>query len=78
MTVVDSDEFALTHILPTLPDHARLSSLALHPTCPSPRLGRHGRRPEVAGAGAATVAILTMRPSRMIATRSQARSTSGR
>jgi len=39
MTVVDSIEFALTHILPTLPDHVRLASLALHPTCSSTRLG---------------------------------------
>jgi D-lactate dehydrogenase len=39
MTVIDSVEFALTHILPTLPDHAKLESLALHPTCSSTRMG---------------------------------------
>jgi D-lactate dehydrogenase len=39
MTIIDSVEFALRHILPTLPDHARLESLALHPTCSSTRLG---------------------------------------
>ncbi len=39
MTIIDSVEFALTHILPTLPDHVRLASLALHPTCSSTRLG---------------------------------------
>jgi len=39
MRVIDSVEFALTRILPTLPDHARLESLALHPTCSSTRLG---------------------------------------
>jgi Fe-S oxidoreductase len=39
MTVIDSVEFALNHILPRLPDHAKLESLALHPTCSSTRLG---------------------------------------
>jgi D-lactate dehydrogenase len=39
MTIIDSVEFALAHILPTLPDHVRLASLALHPTCSSTRLG---------------------------------------
>ena len=39
MTIIDSVEFALSYILPTLPDHAKLESLALHPTCSSTRLG---------------------------------------
>jgi len=39
MTIIDSVEFALRHVLPTLPDHARLESLVLHPTCSSTRLG---------------------------------------
>ncbi len=39
LTVVDSVVFALTQILPTLPEHPRLESLALHPTCSSTRLG---------------------------------------
>ena len=39
MTIIDSVEFALTHILPHLPDHAKLESLALHPTCSSTRMG---------------------------------------
>ena len=39
LTIIDSVEFAVTHILPTLPDHAKLESLALHPTCSSTRFG---------------------------------------
>lgn len=39
MTVIDSVQFALEHILPTLPAFAKLDSLALHPTCSSTRLG---------------------------------------
>ena len=47
MTVIDSVEFALTHILPTLPDYAKLESLALHPTCSSTRLGINASLEEV-------------------------------
>ena len=57
MTVVDSVEFALTHILPTLPDHARLESLALHPTCSSKRLGMDASLEKVAGEVAERVLI---------------------
>jgi D-lactate dehydrogenase len=57
MTVIDSVEFALTHILPTLPDHARLESLALHPTCSSTRLGINASLQEVAGEVAERVLI---------------------
>jgi D-lactate dehydrogenase len=39
MTVVDSVEFAVTYVLPMLPDFAKLESLALHPTCSSTRMG---------------------------------------
>ena len=48
MTVIDSVEFALTHILPKLPDHPKLQSLALHPTCSSTRLGINASLEEVA------------------------------
>jgi D-lactate dehydrogenase len=57
MTVVDSVEFALTHILPTLPDHPRLKSLALHPTCSSTRLGINADLAEVARGVAESVQI---------------------
>ena len=39
MTIVDSVEFAVTHVLPHLPDYGKLKSLALHPTCSSTRMG---------------------------------------
>jgi len=39
MTVIDSVQFALEHILPQLPDHKKLESLALHPTCSSTLMG---------------------------------------
>jgi D-lactate dehydrogenase len=55
MTVIDSVEFAVRHILPTLTDHAQLESLALHPTCSSRRLGLDASLEKVAGEIAATV-----------------------
>ncbi|MCU1440966.1 MAG: oxidoreductase [Rhodoglobus sp.] len=39
LLVVDSVEFAVQHLLPSLPVTAPLASLALHPTCSSTRLG---------------------------------------
>jgi D-lactate dehydrogenase len=39
MTIIDSVEFALEHILPRLPDYTKLESLALHPTCSSTLMG---------------------------------------
>ena len=39
MTIIDSVEFAVTHVLPHLPDYTKLESLALHPTCSSTRMG---------------------------------------
>jgi D-lactate dehydrogenase len=50
MTIIDSVEFALRHILPTLPDHARIESLVLHPTCSSTRLGMNASLTTVAEA----------------------------
>jgi D-lactate dehydrogenase len=57
MRVIDSVEFALTHILPRLPDHPRLKSLALHPTCSSTRLGINADLQEVAREVAESVQI---------------------
>jgi D-lactate dehydrogenase len=57
MTVIDSVEFALTHIVPTLPDHAKLESLALHPTCSSTRMGINASLEEVARGVAERVQI---------------------
>jgi D-lactate dehydrogenase len=48
MTVIDSVDFALTHILSRLPPYAKLESLALHPTCSSTRLGINASLEEVA------------------------------
>ena len=42
ITVLDAVEFVVSHVLPHLPDHTRLESLALHPTCSSTRLGLNG------------------------------------
>jgi len=39
MTIIDSVQFALEHILPRLPDYQKLESLALHPTCSSTLMG---------------------------------------
>jgi D-lactate dehydrogenase len=57
MTIIDSVEFALEHILPHLLDHPKLESLALHPTCSSTRLGINASLTEVAGAVAERVLI---------------------
>jgi D-lactate dehydrogenase len=57
MTIIDSVEFALRHILPTLPDHARLESLVLHPTCSSTRLGLNETLTTVAGSVAERVLV---------------------
>ena len=57
MTVIDSVEFALKHILPTLPDYAKLESLALHPTCSSTRMGINASLEEVARGVAERVQI---------------------
>ncbi|HEY5246838.1 MAG TPA: FAD-linked oxidase C-terminal domain-containing protein, partial [Dermatophilaceae bacterium] len=57
MTVIDSVEFALRHILPKLPDHAKLESVAVHLTCSSTRLGINDTVAEVAHAVADRVLI---------------------
>jgi len=57
MTIIDSVEFAVTHILPKLPDHEKLESLALHPTCSSTRMGMNEALKTVAAGVATTVKI---------------------
>ena len=39
LRMVDAVDFAAERILPRLPAHGKLESLALHPTCSSTRLG---------------------------------------
>ena len=57
LRVVDAVDFAAEHILPQLPDHGRLESLALHPTCSSTRMGSNDALGAVAGAVADRVEI---------------------
>jgi D-lactate dehydrogenase len=57
MRVVDAVEFAVEHILPMLPDHERLESLVIHPTCSSTRLGTNAALAAVASAVAKTVSV---------------------
>jgi len=48
MTIIDSVEFAITHVIPHLPEHAKLESLVLHPTCSSTKMGMNGALETVA------------------------------
>jgi D-lactate dehydrogenase len=57
MTIIDSVDFALTHVLPHLPDHTKLASLALHPTCSSTRQGMNKSLETVAQSVAERVEI---------------------
>lgn len=57
MRMVDAVDFAAERILPQLPDHGRLESLALHPTCSSTRMGLNDALGAVAGAVAERVEI---------------------
>ncbi|MCU1477827.1 MAG: linked oxidase domain protein [Subtercola sp.] len=57
MRVIDAVEFAASHILPLLPDHKRLESLVMHPTCSSTRLGTNAALSAIASAVAETVSI---------------------
>ena len=57
LRVVDAVDFAAERILPQLPDHGKLESLALHPTCSSTRLGSNDALGAVAGAVADRVEI---------------------
>lgn len=57
LRIVDAVDFAAEHILPKLPDHAKLGSLALHPTCSSTRMGINGSLDAVAKAVADKVEV---------------------
>ncbi|GHD09322.1 FAD-binding and (Fe-S)-binding domain-containing protein [Zhihengliuella salsuginis] len=57
LRIVDAVEFAAERILPELPEHGRLESLALHPTCSSTRLGLDDALGTVAGAVAKRVEV---------------------
>ena len=55
--MVDAVDFAAERILPRLPEHAKLASLALHPTCSSTRMGLNDALDAVAGAVAERVEV---------------------
>ncbi|MCB5294144.1 FAD-binding and (Fe-S)-binding domain-containing protein [Arthrobacter sp. SO3] len=57
LRMVDAVDFAAEQILPRLPDHGKLESLALHPTCSSTRMGLNDALGAVAGAVAERVEI---------------------
>jgi D-lactate dehydrogenase len=57
LRIVDAVDFAAEHILPRLPEHEKLDSLALHPTCSSTRMGINGSLTAVAQAVAERVEV---------------------
>ncbi|MDN4643282.1 FAD-binding and (Fe-S)-binding domain-containing protein [Arthrobacter sp. PsM3] len=57
LRMVDAVDFAAEQILPRLPGHGKLESLALHPTCSSTRMGLNDALGAVAGAVAERVEI---------------------
>ncbi|WP_160668659.1 FAD-binding and (Fe-S)-binding domain-containing protein [Pseudarthrobacter sp. ATCC 49987] len=57
LRMVDAVDFAADNILPRLPEHGKLESLALHPTCSSTRMGLNDALGAVAGAVAERVEI---------------------
>ncbi|MFF1383792.1 FAD-binding and (Fe-S)-binding domain-containing protein [Arthrobacter sp. NPDC058288] len=57
LRLVDAVDFAAERILPRLPDHGKLESLALHPTCSSTRMGLNDALGAVAGAVADRVEV---------------------
>ena len=57
LRMVDAVDFAAERILPRLPGHAKLESLALHPTCSSTRMGLNDALDAVAGAVADRVEV---------------------
>ncbi|TAJ47066.1 MAG: FAD-binding oxidoreductase [Herbiconiux sp.] len=57
MRVIDAVDFVATRILPQLPEHERIPSLALHPTCSSTRLGMNPQLTAVAAAVADEVVV---------------------
>jgi D-lactate dehydrogenase len=57
LRIVDAVDFAAEHILTKLPEHEKLESLALHPTCSSTRMGINGSLTAVAQAVAERVEV---------------------
>lgn len=57
LRMVDAVDFVADRILPGLPDHGKLESLALHPTCSSTRMGLNDALGAVAGAVADRVEV---------------------
>ncbi|GLB67190.1 FAD-binding and (Fe-S)-binding domain-containing protein [Arthrobacter mangrovi] len=57
LRIVDAVDFAAEQILPKLPDHPKLASLALHPTCSSTRMGLNPALTAVAEAVADRVEV---------------------
>ncbi|MBD1543897.1 FAD-binding oxidoreductase [Arthrobacter sp. IA7] len=57
LRIVDAVDFAAEHILPKLPDHVKLDSLALHPTCSSTRMDINSSLNAVAQAVAERVEV---------------------
>ena len=57
LRIVDVVDFAAEHILPNLPDHGKIASMALHPTCSSTRMGLNPALTAVAEAAAEQVDI---------------------
>ena len=57
VTVVDAVQFAAEHVLPQLPEHDRIESLTVHPTCSSTQLGIDGALMAIAREVAADVAV---------------------
>lgn len=57
LRIVDAVDFAAERILPLLPEHGKLQTLVLHPTCSSTRMGLNDALGVVAGAVAERVDI---------------------
>ncbi|MBP1134092.1 D-lactate dehydrogenase [Arthrobacter sp. PvP023] len=57
LRMVDAVDFAAERILPRLPGHGKLESLALHPTCSSTRMGLNDALGAIAGAVAERVEV---------------------
>lgn len=57
MQVIDVVDFVAERVLPGLPGHEKIDSLALHPTCSSTRLGINAQLMAVATAVAKTVVV---------------------
>ncbi len=57
LRVIDAVEFVATNILPAMPEHRKLESVTIHPTCSSTRLGTNAALRQIASAVATSVFI---------------------